>query len=418
EPNDPYLIYTAEQINAIGAEPNEWDKHFILMADIDLSAYTGTDFNIIGYLRGPNDSKPFTGVFDGNGHIISNFSYTSTDANSIGLFGYVDDPNAEIRDLALVDPNLEAGAGNWVGSLVGWLGEGNVTCCYARGGSVSGNYEVGGLVGSNKGTIASCYSTGSVSGDQNVGGLVGEHYGHAITNCYSIGRVSGNENVGGLVGYNWGGWISASFWDIETSGQSTSAGGMGKTTTKMQMAGTFLEAGWDFVDETANGTEDIWWILEGQDYPRLTWEIIEVGEEVSGVEDFETGDFSRFPWEHHGYANWDVTSRHKLFGAFSAEAGLIEHDHDQWTTLQVTLDCVSGNITFYRKVSSELGYDHLTFYIDGVEQDKWSGKKDWAKVFFGVTEGTRTFKWTYLKDSTESEGYDTAWIDNIVFPVN
>ena len=37
----------------------------------------------------------------------------------------------------------------------------------------------------------------------------------------------------------------------------------------------FLEAGWDLVDETANGTEDIWWILEGQDYPRLWWEAAE-----------------------------------------------------------------------------------------------------------------------------------------------
>jgi len=33
-----------------------------------------------------------------------------------------------------------------------------------------------------------------------------------------------------------------------------------------------LKAGWDFVGETANGTEDIWWILEGQDYPRLWWQ--------------------------------------------------------------------------------------------------------------------------------------------------
>jgi hypothetical protein len=39
-----------------------------------------------------------------------------------------------------------------------------------------------------------------------------------------------------------------------------------------QTAGTFIEAGWDFVGETANGTEDIWWILEGKDYPRLWWE--------------------------------------------------------------------------------------------------------------------------------------------------
>jgi len=63
EPNDPYLIYTAEQMNAIGAEPNDWDKHFKLMADINLSAYTGTQFNTIGI----NYHFGFTGVFDGNG---------------------------------------------------------------------------------------------------------------------------------------------------------------------------------------------------------------------------------------------------------------------------------------------------------------------------------------------------------------
>jgi len=60
--------------------------------------------------------------------------------------------------------------------------------------------------------------------------------------------------------------------DTQTSGQANSTGGTGKTTAEMQTATTFLEAGWDFVGETANGTEDIWWILEGQDYPRLWWE--------------------------------------------------------------------------------------------------------------------------------------------------
>lgn len=45
-------------------------------------------------------------------------------------------------------------------------------------------------------------------------------------------------------------------------------------TVDIQTASTFPEAGWGFVDETENGTEDIWWILEGQDYPRLWWELI------------------------------------------------------------------------------------------------------------------------------------------------
>ena len=48
----------------------------------------------------------------------------------------------------------------------------------------------------------------------------------------------------------------------------------GKTTTEMQTATTFLEAGWDFIDEITNGTDDIWWIGEGNDYPRLWWELI------------------------------------------------------------------------------------------------------------------------------------------------
>ena len=47
---------------------------------------------------------------------------------------------------------------------------------------------------------------------------------------------------------------------------------IGKTTAEIQTAVTFLDAGRDFVGETENDTEDIWWILEGKDYPRLRWE--------------------------------------------------------------------------------------------------------------------------------------------------
>jgi len=68
--------------------------------------------------------------------------------------------------------------------------------------------------------------------------------------------------------------VISCFWDIQTSRQIKSTGGTGKTTAEMKSASTFLEARWDFVDETVNGNEDIWWILEGQDYPRLWWELI------------------------------------------------------------------------------------------------------------------------------------------------
>ena len=50
------------------------------------------------------------------------------------------------------------------------------------------------------------------------------------------------------------------------------AGGTGKHTDEMQSAEIFCDAGWDFVAETEDGTEDAWWIDEGEDYPRLRWE--------------------------------------------------------------------------------------------------------------------------------------------------
>ena len=100
----------------------------------------------------------------------------------------------------------------------------------------------------------------------------------------------------------------------------------------------------------------------------------------------------------------------------SAQAGSIEDD--EASTLKVTLDCGDGDVAFYHKVSSESGSDYLKFYIDGVKQGEWSGEENWAEVSFPVTAGTRTFEWTYSKDGSESVGDDTAWIDDIVFPVN
>jgi hypothetical protein len=83
----------------------------------------------------------------------------------------------------------------------------------------------------------------------------------------------------------------------------------------------------------------------------------------------------------------------------------------------VTLDCHDGDISFYCKVSSESSSDYLQFYIDGAKQDEWSGEQDWIQVSFPVIAGTRIFEWTYSKDSSVSDGDDTAWIDDIIFPV-
>jgi hypothetical protein len=166
--------------------------------------------------------------------------------------------------------------GSIVGGLVGKNQRrditGTITNCYSNG-DVTGDDDVGGLVGFNYGTITICYSTGTVSGDNDdIGGLVGRNNG-TINNCYSAGSITGNGSVDGLVGDNRFGNVTDSFWDIDTSGQTTSDGGTGKTTAEMQTMSTFTDAGWDFVGETANGTDDIWRLCEAlANYPHLNWQ--------------------------------------------------------------------------------------------------------------------------------------------------
>jgi len=331
-PADPYLIATAEQMQAVGAWPVHWSKHFRLLADIDLAAYDGQSgrpaFNIIG-----NDSTNFSGAFDGNGHAISRFTCTSTGRDHVGIFGDVSGPNVQIKNLTLIEPTVNGGLGHGVAALVGALYSGAVTACTVLGGAIQTDFNAGGLVGYNGGAIsdscssarvqsnthtgglvgfsdgqilrsyasgivvgsvnvggllgynrnpaaiANCYAAGPVSGSDYVGGLLGYNQSTAVSNCYASGPVSGASNVGGLVGYSSSGTISACFWDKDTSGQTSSAGGTPKTTAQMKTRSTFTAApaNWDFLGES-NGANTWRMCLDGVSYPLLTWQFVRGGD--------------------------------------------------------------------------------------------------------------------------------------------
>ena len=165
-----------------------------------------------------------------------------------------------------------------VGGLVGdgWGGT-TVSNSYATG-SVTGEVMIGGLMGYTMGNVSNSYSTGDVIGDEYVGGLVGELDGwddNSVDRCYSAGNVSGNEYVGGLVGRNYYSSITNSFWDIETSGQSASAGGTGKTTAQMKDITTFSGATWNIIAVANPGVRNlayIWNIVDDVTYPFFGWE--------------------------------------------------------------------------------------------------------------------------------------------------
>lgn len=152
------------------------------------------------------------------------------------------------------------------------LNGGSVSQCFSKG-TVSGWRVVGGLVGENNGAIDKCYSICGVKG-RDSGGLVGLNNRGSISVCYSAGLVSGTAGgVGGLVGRDLEGSVNSSFWDIQTSGRTSSAAGMALSTAEMQTAAGFHTVdGWDFVGNTTDGTDDIWRIHEGRSYPSLWWE--------------------------------------------------------------------------------------------------------------------------------------------------
>ncbi len=302
---DPYQLFDANDIRAIGLDPNYWDAHFRLQSDVDMSAFAGTDFNIIGDL-----SVAFTGVFDGDGHTIYNFTYQAYCKDDAGLFGYVDDPNAVIKNVQLINPSLDAGWGNNVGALIACMDSGAVIRCRVKGGFVSGDHSVGGLIGrisnaeltdcstetivSGKGnftgglvsSIASTqasnlYSLSTVTGVQYVGGLMGLCSGvSSVSHCYSAGSVSGNLDVGAFIGRHWDvGVYDKCFWDntfnpsLPGISNRDDPNVVGLPTEDMQQMSTFTDAGWDFIGESTNGTDDIWDICEGTNYPRLAWAI-------------------------------------------------------------------------------------------------------------------------------------------------
>jgi hypothetical protein len=231
--------------------------------------YDGTvsDCYASGSVTGENDVGGLVGRNDGNVTI----SYSTGNVTGIvfvaGLVGF---------NLGTISNSYACGDVSGSGDVGGLVGDnyyGTVTNSYSIG-NVTGQAQVGGLAGFNRGTVDNSYSTGNVMGDVQVGGLVGVHCEGAVGNSYSVGSVSGNVDVGGLVGLNYEGTVTASFWDTQTSGRSTSAGGTGKTTAEMKDITTFSGALWDIVAVANPDTRNpsyTWNIVDDVTYPFLSW---------------------------------------------------------------------------------------------------------------------------------------------------
>ena len=174
--NDPYLIFNTNQYVNLASIVNNGNndysgKHFKLMEDLNLAAYGENHNDGKGWQPIGNETFAFNGSFDGAGNKISNLYINRPDEDNVGVFGSVG-IDGHISNL-----NVEAR-------------------------NVTGNINVGGLVGISSGHVSNSSVSGMVRGMGYIGGLVG--YGNAtsvVENSYSQSNVTGMRYIGGLVGY-------------------------------------------------------------------------------------------------------------------------------------------------------------------------------------------------------------------------
>ncbi len=140
------------------------------------------------------------------------------------------------------------------------------------------------------------------------------------------------------------------------------------------------------------------------------------------VEDFETGDFTKFPWYSTGQWPWVPEPGVKYEGQFASRSGVITDNAESILNLYGDV-LADGEISFYRYVSCEFDpsgnkdYDYMAFFIDNFEMGRWDGVVPWTKETFPVTAGYHKFSWVFHKDYSVAAGWDGCLLDYIRLPL-
>ncbi len=312
-----YEIVSSEMFKALMEHPEDWNRSIRLETDLNLAPNILQRGAFHEALLGTEHTRIFTGIFDGNGHTLRYLSLENdVGEGDLALFGHIGH-DGHVKNLTLDDLTVISGSDGVAGLAL--KNDGRVSHCHIRG-NIFGDDEIAGLVVRNGGTVTGCSVLGDIIGDEDTGGAVAYNEGvidrcrvegnitchedvgglvdynqGTITNSYMVGQVDGGDGAGGLVRFNADdgtirhcyvastvagcektgaftgtnrGIIEGCFWDATIAGISNSAGGIGLTTPAMQSLTTYLDAGWDFVDESQNGDDDIWRLPEAG-YPVL-----------------------------------------------------------------------------------------------------------------------------------------------------
>ncbi|MBR6132902.1 MAG: T9SS type A sorting domain-containing protein, partial [Bacteroidales bacterium] len=156
------------------------------------------------------------------------------------------------------------------------------------------------------------------------------------------------------------------------------------------------------INNTFRSNQDTIWLLFGRDNRVIT---------------FEDNSWSSYPW-YQDTIPWQNVVSGAYEGSRCLRSGNCGHGNKSELSITWT-STIDDSITFYKNVSSEDSYDWFKFYIDGQQMERLSGTgNQWSRSAFFVPRGTHTFKFSYEKDGSVSNGSDCAWIDNLHLPLS
>ncbi len=200
EINSAYqLVKLAELVNSnakYGINNDEYSNAwYVLKENVD---FEKVDVNKL-FIPIGTEANPFKGIFDGNNKTISNLTYESSAFNT-GLFGCINDEYAVVKDLGIINCNINGKA--YTGGIAGKVTNAErISNCFVIG-TIVGEINTGGIVGeiSNVSSINECFVNAKVKGSTNVGGIAGRAINSIISNSYTVNKVEGNSDVGGIIG--------------------------------------------------------------------------------------------------------------------------------------------------------------------------------------------------------------------------
>jgi hypothetical protein len=330
--SDPFQVASLSDLSWITADSTRWNSYYIQTTDIDASSlsswttigsatcrfngqYNGNGHRIAHLTIG--SSSNYQGLFGtiGTSGVVKSLTFDTCRFSAVNYVGIIAGYSRGYIANCIVNSGSVKGT-NYIGGLVGFCDTsatmyrcsnsssdtsssryiGGITAvvsvatisqCFNSGAVVcntsSGGADAGGIAGTAinaTSTIINCYNSGTVkaSSGNSAAGILGSAKGSVVSYCYNTATITASTQSGGIAGYcgNTNVFTScfSTYSPVYNNAPSTATKVQVRTSAQMKLDTTYTNAGWDFSDETANGSSEVWSMsgIFNSGYPCLTWQ--------------------------------------------------------------------------------------------------------------------------------------------------